>query len=62
MHVGESLLRLGKGADARFGVALDFGGLAGETRMGPSLDVYRDAVPYKLLFEEGSCGTCGRMG
>ena len=62
MHVGKSLLRLGKGADAVFGVAVDFGGLAGETVTGPSLGVLCDAVQCELLYEEGSCGMGGRMG
>ena len=54
-------MRLAKGADAGFGVAVDFRGLAGETGTEPSLGVLHDAVLYKLLFEEGSCGTGGRM-
>ena len=62
MDVGESALRLGKMCNPGFSVAVDFGSLAGETGMGPSLCVLRDAVPYKLLLEEGSCGTGGRMG
>ena len=61
MYVGESSLRLGKGADGGFGVAVDFGGLTGETGMGPSLGILRDTIPYKLLFEEGSCGTGRKM-
>ena len=58
----ESALRLGKCVDPRFSVAVDFGSLAGETGTGPSLCVLRDAVPYKLLLGEGSCGTGRRMG
>ena len=60
--MGESLLRLGKHADSGFVVVVDFGGLAGETGMGPSLGVFCDPMPYELLFEEGSCGTGRRMG
>ena len=62
MRVGESSLGLGKGVEAGFGVAVDFGGLAGETGTGPSLGVLCDAMPYKLLFEESSCVTGRRMG
>ena len=62
MHVGESSLRLGKQAHHGFGVAVDFGGLAGETGTGPSIDVLHDAVTYKLLFEEGGCGNGWKDG
>ena len=43
-------------------MAVDFGGLARKTCMGPSLGVLCDAVPYELLLEEGSCGAGGGMG
>ena len=62
MYMGESSLRLGKGADAGFSVPVDFGGLAGETGTGPSLGILHDAVPYQLLFKEGSCGMGRRLG
>ena len=61
MHMSESSLRLGEGANAGFGVAVDFGGLAGEIGMSPSPGVLHDAVPYELPLEEGSCGMGGRM-
>ena len=41
---------------------VDFGGLARKTYTGPSLGVLCDAVPCKLLLEEGSCGAGGGMG
>ena len=62
IDVGESALRLGKCANPGFSVAVEFGSLAEETGTGPSLCVNRDAVPYKLLLEEGSCRMGGRMG
>ena len=62
MDVGESALRLGKRANPGFSAMVDFGSLAGETRMGPSLCILCDAVPYELLLEEGSSGMFRRMG
>ena len=43
-------------------MAVDFGGLASKTCSRPSLSVLCDAVPYKLLLENGSCGAAGGMG
>ena len=62
MHVGESSLELGKSADAGFDVEVNFVGLAGDTGKGPNLGGLCDAVPCKLLLEEGSCRTGRRMG
>ena len=59
--VGESALMMGKRADPGFSVVVDFGSLAGETGTGPSLYVLHDVMSYKLLLEEGSCGTGRRM-
>ena len=62
MDMGESVIRLGKCANPEFNVAMDFGILAGETGMGPTLCILRDGMPCELRFEEGSCGMVRRMG
>ena len=62
MDMGKSALRRGKRVNPRFSVQVDFESLAGETGTSPSLCILRDAMPYKLLLEEGSGGMGGRMG